>query len=170
LDKPGSPYLDIVLIHCVGLSWIEPARKALEVLAQDKARGLVRAVGFSTHSAEVTRQAAEWPEVEVLLAIVNPTGTWRPNEHIEDGTIADVLRALERAHTAGKGIYAMKVLGCGALASDPAEAIAFAARLPYVHSLCIGMRSLEEVRRNLALLGGARPPVVTLKTGENATR
>jgi hypothetical protein len=28
----------------------------------------------------------------------------------------------------------------------------FAARLPYVHSLCIGMRSLDEVRCNLALL------------------
>jgi aryl-alcohol dehydrogenase-like predicted oxidoreductase len=152
LQELETDYLDIMLIHCVGLSWIEPARRALEILAQDKARGLVRAVGFSTHSAEVTRRAAEWPDVEVLLAIVNPTGTWSPNDHIEDGTIADVLRALERAHAAGKGIYAMKVMGCGALASDPAQAIGFATRLPYVHSLCIGMRSLDEVRCNLALL------------------
>lgn len=152
LRELGTDYLDIMLIHCVGLSWIEPAREALHILAQDKAQGLVRAVGFSTHSAEVCRRAAEWPEAEVLLAIVNPTGTWSPNEQVEDGTIADVLDALERAHAAGKGVYAMKVLGGGALASDPAQAISFAARLPYVHSLCIGMRSLDEVRCNLALL------------------
>jgi aryl-alcohol dehydrogenase-like predicted oxidoreductase len=152
LQELETDYLDIMLIHCVGLSWIEPAREALKILAQDKARGLVRAVGFSTHSAEVTRRAAEWPDVEVLLAIVNPTGTWSQDEEIEDGTIADVLGALKRAHAAGKGVYAMKVMGCGALASDPAQAINFAARLPYVHSLCIGMRSLDEVQCNLALL------------------
>ncbi len=152
LQELGTDYLDIMLIHCVGLSWIEPARKALAVLERDKARGLLQAVGFSTHSAEVARRAAEWPEVEVLLGIVNPTGTWADGEAIEDGTIAEMLEGLERAHAAGKGIYAMKVLGAGALASDPAEAIRFAARLPYVHSLCIGMRNLGEVRHNLALL------------------
>jgi aryl-alcohol dehydrogenase-like predicted oxidoreductase len=152
LHELGTDYLDVMLIHCVGLNWIEPARRALGILERDKAQGLVRAVGFSTHSAEVCRRAAKWPEVEVLLAVVNPTGTWDQNEQIEDGTIADMLDALERAHAAGKGVYAMKVLGRGALASDPAQAIGFAARLPYVHSLCIGMRSLDEVRRNVSLL------------------
>lgn len=168
LDELGTDYLDIMLIHCVGLSWIEAAREGLGILERDKVRGLVRAVGFSTHSAEVARRAAEWPEVEVLLAIVNPTGTWGQNEHIEDGDIADMLRALERAHAADKGVYAMKVLGGGdpsaalrlrsgqgsgqALAPDPAPAIQFVASLPYVHSLCIGMRSLDEVRQNLTLL------------------
>ncbi|GEM_PF-2215932 len=32
----------------------------------------------------------------------------------------------------------MKVMGCGVLTVDPKAAISFAARLPYVHSLCIG--------------------------------
>lgn len=154
LRELETDYLDIMLIHCVGLSWIERARDALEVFERDKARGLVRAVGFSTHSAEVTRRAAEWPEVEVLLTIVNLTGIWgRDNdEQLEDGDMADVLSGVERAHAAGKGVYAMKVLGGGALTSDPAQAIGFVARLPSVHSLCIGMRTLDEVRHNLALL------------------
>jgi aryl-alcohol dehydrogenase-like predicted oxidoreductase len=157
LRELETDYLDIMLIHCVGSSWIEPAREALAVLERDKERGLLRAVGFSTHSAEVARRAAEWPEVEVLLGIVNPTGAWAEGEHVEDGTIAEMLEGLERAYAAGKGVYAMKVLGAGALASDPAEAIRFAARLPYVHSLCIGMRDLDEVQQNLALLEGHEP-------------
>ncbi|MFQ6058984.1 MAG: aldo/keto reductase, partial [Anaerolineae bacterium] len=118
LRELGTEYLDVMLIHCVGLSWIEPAREALQVLERDKAQGLVRAVGFSTHSAEVARRAAEWPEVEVLLGIVNPTGTWEQGEQIEDGTIADMLGALERAYATGKGVYAMAerakpLRGCG---------------------------------------------------------
>jgi len=152
LHELGTDYLDIMLIHCVGLSWIEPAREAMAVLERAKERGLLRVVGFSTHSAEVARRAAGWPEVEVLLGIVNSTGTWAEGEQVEDGTIAEMLEGLERAHAAGKGVYAMKVLGRGDLASDPAEAIRFAARLPYVHSLCIGMRNLYEVRQNLAFL------------------
>jgi len=152
LRELDTDYLDIMLIHCVGLSWIEPARQALAVLQRDKERGLLRVVGFSTHSAEVARRAAGWPDVEVLLGIVNPTGTWGQGERVEDGTIADMLDALKQAHAAGKGVYAMKVLGAGTLASDPAQAIHFAARLPYIHSLCIGMRNLDEVRQNLALL------------------
>jgi len=157
LRELETDYLDIMLIHCVGLSWIEPARRALAILGRDRERGLLRAVGFSTHSAEVARRAAGWPEVEVLLGIVNPTGIWARGEQVEDGTIADMLEGLERAHAAGKGVYAMKVLGHGSLASDPAQAIGFAARLPYVHSLCIGMRNLDEVRQNLVMLEGHEP-------------
>jgi aryl-alcohol dehydrogenase-like predicted oxidoreductase len=43
-------------------------------------------------------------------------------------------------------------MGCVTLAADPRAAIAFAARLPYVHSLCIGLRNLQEVLENLRLL------------------
>jgi predicted aldo/keto reductase-like oxidoreductase len=46
----------------------------------------------------------------------------------------------------------MKVLGCGALSVDAKAAISFAARLPYVHSLCIGMRNLREIEDNIRLL------------------
>jgi hypothetical protein len=46
----------------------------------------------------------------------------------------------------------MKVMGCGTFADDPQAAIAFVARLPYVHSLCIGMRSFTEIDENVELL------------------
>jgi len=152
LRELETDYLDIMLIHGVGLDSVEKAREALRVLDRHRAQGRVRALGLSTHSAEVAHRAAGWPEVEVLLGIVNPTGTWGQDKQIEDGDITKMLDALEQAYTAGKGVYAMKVLGHGTLAHDAARAIHFASRLPYVHSLCIGMRNLDEVRKNLALL------------------
>jgi uncharacterized protein len=155
LDELETGYVDLMLVHCVELSRIDAARNGLAILERDKARGLVRALGFSTHSAEVARRAAGWPEVQVLLAIVNQTGTWEQHSRIMDGDITLMLRALQRAHAAGKGIYAMKVLGGGNLAADPAAAIGYAASLPYVHSLCIGMRSLDEIEQNVTLLRNA---------------
>ena len=59
----------------------------------------------------------------------------------------------ERAWALGKGIVAMKVMGLGTLAHQPEEAIQHVARLPYVHSLCIGMRNRAEIEQNAQILG-----------------
>ena len=67
-----------------------------------------------------------------------------------------MLAAAQKAAGLGKGIVAMKVMGLGTLADDPKAAISFVARLPYVHSLCIGMRSLSEIEQNARLVGCER--------------
>ena len=152
LAELGTGYLDILFVHCVGLSWADAARDCLRLWQQDKAQDRVRALGFSTHSARVAWLAAEWPEVEVLLVPVNATGICTPESGIEDGGVEEMLEAAQRAWEVGKGVVAMKVLGCGALAVDAKAAISFAARLPYVHSLCIGMRHLREIEDNVRLL------------------
>jgi hypothetical protein len=63
-----------------------------------------------------------------------------------------MLAAARRAWERGIGVVAMKVMGCGAFADDPGAAISYAARLSYVHSLCIGMRNLQEVEENVCWL------------------
>ncbi len=153
LTELGTDYLDILLVHCVGLSWVDAARESLQLWQRDKAQGRVRALGFSTHSAGVARLAAEWPEVEVLLVPINATGVCTPDSRIEDGDMEEMLAAARRAWQMGKGVLAMKVMGCGALAADPGAAFSFASRLPYIHSLCIGMRNLKDVQDNVRLLG-----------------
>jgi aryl-alcohol dehydrogenase-like predicted oxidoreductase len=148
----GTDYLDILFVHCVGLGWVNAAREALGQWQQDRAQGKVRALGFSTHSAQVARLAAEWSEVEVLMVPINPTGVCTSDSRIEDGDVAAMLQAAQEAYQAGKGVIAMKVMGSGALATDPQAAISFVARLPYVHCLCIGMRNLKEIQSNLDLM------------------
>ncbi len=157
LAELETDYLDILLAHEVGLAWADETREALRLWQGEKARGTVRALGLATHSAEVARLAAEWPEVEMLLLPINRTGVCTPGSRIEDGGVQDMLRAAQRAWERGKGIVAMKVMGCGTLADDPEAAMSYVARLPYVHSLCVGMRSLKEVEENIRLLSLAAP-------------
>jgi predicted aldo/keto reductase-like oxidoreductase len=148
----GTDYLDILFVHCVSLSWVNAARQALNQWQPEKAQGKVRALGFSTHSAQVAHLAAGWPEVEVLMAPINSTGVCTSDSRIEDGDVTDMLQAVQEAYRAGKGVIAMKVMGCGALAADPRAAISFVTRLPYVHCLCIGMRNPKEIQSNLDLM------------------
>lgn len=152
LGELGTDYLDILLIHCVGLSWCEPARQALRTLLPDRESGRVRALGFSTHSARVARQAAEWPEVEVIMLPINRAAVCTRESGFEDGGVEEMLAAGRRAWEAGKGVVAMKVYGCGTLTGDLRGALAFAAALPFVHSLCIGMDNADQVQGNAALL------------------
>jgi aryl-alcohol dehydrogenase-like predicted oxidoreductase len=156
LDDLSTPYLDILFVHEVGVAGTNVAREMARSWQGEKRRGRVRAVGVSTHSVQVTRLAAEWPEVDVLMVPINATGVCTSDSSIEDGDVAQMLDATRLAWTAGKGIVTMKVMGCGSLADRPREAISFAARLPYVHSLCIGMRSWAEVQQNVELLALAQ--------------
>jgi len=152
LRELSTDYVDILLVHEVNLSWADAARETLITWQGEKARGRARALGFATHSAQVAGLVADWPEVEVLMLPLNAKGVCTPGSPIEDGGIAEMLVAAERAWAVGKGIVAMKVMGCGTLAGDPVAAMDFAAHLPYVHSLCIGMRSARQVEENMALL------------------
>jgi len=59
------------------------------------------------------------PEVDVIHPIVNKAGG------IGDGTIDDMLKAVEKAYSVGKGIYSMKPLGGGNLIKSYKEAMDF---------------------------------------------
>jgi aryl-alcohol dehydrogenase-like predicted oxidoreductase len=155
LAELGTDYLDILFVHCVGLDECGAAREALRIWQQDRGQGRARALGLSTHSAQVAALAAGWPEVEVLLVPVNAAGIYEPKPGIEDGSLEEMLEAARRAREMGKGIVAMKVMGGGTLAADPRAAIISAVRLPYVHSLCIGMRSAREIGEDARLVMGA---------------
>ncbi len=159
----GTDYLDMLFMHGVDLDWIEAAHQGLRLLQASREAGRVRAVGLSTHSAAVAREAASWPEVEVLMLPLNRTGICLPDYWIEDGGIEAMLPAARQAAAVGKGVIAMKVYGCGTLAGEGREALAFAARLPFVHSLCIGIRSVEDLQQNVAWLEeleGAEAPAL----------
>jgi aryl-alcohol dehydrogenase-like predicted oxidoreductase len=156
LEELGTSYLDVLFVHEVALTGVNVSREMLRTWQGEKERGRVRAVGISTHSVRVAQLAAAWPEVEVLMVPINATGACTSDSSIEDGDVEQMLDATRQAWMAGKGIVAMKVMGCGSLADRPGEAISYVAHLPYVHSLCIGMRTRAEVQQNVELLALAQ--------------
>ena len=82
---------------------------------------------------------------------INMIGYCLPNQPIEGG-IARMKTVAKKARAIGKGIIAMKVMGFGTLTDNPREAIEHVARLPYVDSLCIGMRNQVEIDQNVKIL------------------
>jgi len=145
--------VDIFLLHEQesGLT-IRGHAAALEYLLEAKRRGLVRAVGLSTHWVRAVREAAWLPEVDVLHVLFNASGLG-----IRDGTADDMLAAVREARMAGKGVYAMKALGGGNLKLPPAEAFACVCRHDEFASVAVGMRSPAEVAMNVALFSGETP-------------
>jgi aryl-alcohol dehydrogenase-like predicted oxidoreductase len=124
-------------------------REALDYYISAKQKGIVRAVGVSTHNIEVVEACADMPEIDVIHPLINIKGIG-----IGDGKIEDMLKAVKRAHGKGKGIYSMKALGGGNLLKSFKESMDFVMELPYVDSIAVGMQSTEEVTANVRLFNG----------------
>lgn len=122
---------------------------ALEALFEAQAKGQVKAIGISTHHVSGVLAACKHPEIQIISPLINLTGMG-----IQAGSRADMLAAISQASAMGKGIYAMKPLGGGHLIARRREAFSFLLDLPEVHSIAVGMKSLEELERNIAYFKG----------------
>lgn len=137
----GTDYLDIVLLHCMmAPDW--PSRKAgaMEVLAQARSDGIVRAHGVSCHTLGALQAAAKTDWVQVDLARINPAG------QAMDADVGTVLGVLRQMKAAGKGIIGMKVLAAGGLRNRIDEALRFVLAQDCVDCFTIGTESREEFR------------------------
>lgn len=128
-------------------------REALEYLLEAKAKGIIKAVGVSTHTVEVVNAAANMKEIDVIHPLINYKGIG-----IKDGNRQDMEKAIEKAFKNGKGIYAMKSLGGGNLIGDKQKAFEYILSIPYIHSVAVGMKSEDEVLANTLLFDGKKIP------------
>lgn len=159
LNELRTDYIDIFFLHYVRSDWIDGCRKVLKELADAKASGMAKAIGISTHSVKVVREATALEDVDVVLAVTcgAKEATLRrlpENLPLEDGSMGEMREAVRSVHEAGKGTVAMKVLGTGAptLVKDYRASIRSVARLNFVDALLVGMRSVDEVRKNIGAI------------------
>lgn len=124
---------------------------ALEVLLEAKKAGLVKAVGISTHHVEGVLAATNIPEIEIISPLINITGIG-----IQGGSREDMLLAIAKGAEGGKGIYAMKPLGGGHLLPGWSGALEYLLARPEIHSIAVGMKSLDEVENNVEFFNGNR--------------
>jgi aryl-alcohol dehydrogenase-like predicted oxidoreductase len=156
LKELGTDYVDIFLLHYVKYDWIENCHQVLKELRELKTTGIIKAIGLSTHSVAVAREAANFEELDVIMAICCKAdqvliNRFRERIPLEDGSIKEMLNALQLAHDNGKGVVAMKVLGNAAppLVMDYKSSIKSIAQLDFVDSILIGMKNLNEVKNNI---------------------
>ena len=151
----GRP-ADIFLMHEVRSGQLEERAGAWQALVDAKARGLVRAIGLSTHHVDITRAAADMAELDVVFPLINYAGLG-----IRKGnafaTREEMLEAIHACRTAGKGVFSMKAFGGGSLTANYQQALDFIFAQPDIDSVMIGFGKTSEVDDLLAYLEGTMP-------------
>ena len=125
----------------------------LAALCELKAKGIIKTVGISTHSAKIAALAAKIPQIEVIHPMLNKAGVG-----IIDGSLEDMIAACRLAKENGKGVYGMKALGGGSLGGRSQEMLDWAFSRDYVDSFALGMKSKFELLNNIAWMEGRQSP------------
>jgi uncharacterized protein len=126
---------------------------AWEYLQEAKIKGLVRAIGVSTHHVDVAEHVATIPEVDILFPLIN-FKSLGIRKGLCPGTKEEMSAAIKKSADAGKGIFAMKVFGGGVLTGDYHEAIEYALNLHGITSLMIGFGNYQEIDRMIEKIEG----------------
>ncbi|KAF0197458.1 MAG: aldo/keto reductase [Bacillota bacterium] len=128
--------------------------RALEYFSEAKARGLVRAVGISTHYIAGVVAAAAHPLIEIIHPLINMKGIGIP-----DGKAGEMAAAITMAATRGKGIYGMKALAGGSLYATAGEALNYVRTIPGISSIAVGMGSIPDIDANVSFFNTGQFPL-----------
>jgi len=157
--ETGKDLIDIFMLHeQESILTLKGHREALEYLLEAKEKGLVKAVGVSTHTIEVVNTAADMHEIDIIHPIINIKGLG-----IKDGTRYEMEKAIQKAYEKGKGVYGMKCLGGGNLINIKQEAFEYILAFPYLHSVAVGMKTYDEVIANVLTFEKKQVPVEITK-------
>lgn len=143
----GRDQLEIVHLHAARDSNPLVNRSgALEALLELKSQKVIRAIGVACHSVTGIEQAALDPRIDIIFPLINRTGLG-----ILDGTVGEMVAAIDIAGRNNKGIYAMKALGGGTLLDDVIQNINFVRREVGIPVVAVGMLRQAELDMNLAI-------------------
>lgn len=164
LDKAllelNTDYIDIFMLHeQESIYTLKGHMEAIEFFLEAKEKGKIRAFGISTHFVAGVTGANQMDEIEIIHPIINMEGIG-----IQDGNIYDMLKAVKKSYSLGKGIYGMKPLGGGHLISKYEEAFKFVKNIEYIHSIAVGMQSKEEIDCNVSIIEKGVIPEKVRKT------
>ena len=138
-------YFDVVLLHCMtAADWTETMKPCMDVLAEAKEKGIIRAHGVSCHDFGALKAAAEHPWVDVMLSRINPYGIKM------DAEPEEVVPVLESACAAGKGMLGMKIAGEGDCLDRLADSLKYVQGLGCIHAFTIGFVRPEEIDDTIA--------------------
>ncbi len=141
-------YIDIFMLHeQESIHTLRGHAEALEYLYEMKQKGVVKAVGISTHHVAGVYGAME-KRLDVVHPLINAAGLG-----IADGTREEMETAVRKAHAQGIGIYGMKSMGGGNLFRRAEECLKYALDLDCLDSIAVGMQTADEVRANVRFFG-----------------
>lgn len=158
-------YINIFLLHeQEGEDTLRGHREALEYLLGEKARGVIGAVGISTHRVAGVIAGVRHG-LDVVHPIVNVDGLG-----IIDGSRADMETALTQADSLGVGIYSMKAIGGGNLFHKAESCLEYVRGASFLHSVAVGMQNTDELLANIDFFEGKGFPLSARAATQNRAR
>ncbi len=146
--------IDIFLMHEVRSGQLELRSGAWDALKDAKAKGLVRAIGLSTHHVDITMEAASMKDLDVVFPLINyaSLGIRKGDDF---GNKEEMMEAITACHKAEKGIFSMKAFGGGSLTGHYQEALDYVFSKNEIDSVMIGFGKIAEVDDLLSYLDGS---------------
>lgn len=149
--------IDIFLMHEVRSGELSDRQGSWQALLDARERGLVRAIGLSTHCTDIAMAAASIQELDVVFPLINCSGI---GIRKGDGfaTKEEMMASITACHKAGKGVFSMKAFGGGCLTDRYQEALNYVFSKPEIDSVMIGFGKIQDVDDLLDYLEGRMPP------------
>lgn len=144
LTEMGTSYVDIFMLHeQMNKQTIEGHYDAIEYFIEMKEKGIIKAIGISTHFVAGVMAAKYFDAIDIVHPIINKEGIG-----ICDGDVEDMEKAINslKGH---KGIFAMKALAGGNLLNNIDEAFEYILNFQALDSVAIGMQNINEVIFNV---------------------
>ncbi len=120
LETLGTNYVDFGFLHCVD----EEAdfEKLVEIglvdyLKELKAQGIVRHIGFSSHTPSVANRILDTGLVDMMMFSINPAYDFEKGDEYGIGSVAERRELFQRCQREGVGISVMKPFFAGQLLS-----------------------------------------------------
>ena len=176
LERLQTDYIDIGMIHYIDSfsTWQDVKQNGILAYALElKAKGIVKALGISSHNPKIAQVIAESGDIDVIMFSINPCydllpGTdncedlWNPDNYKAAHLNMDPERQklYETCQRMGIGITVMKPFGGGDLLHEewsPAkkaltvnQCLQYALDRPGVVAIMCGARNINELRGNMA--------------------
>lgn len=148
--------IDIFLLHEVRSGQFAHRKGAWDCLNDARDKGIVKAIGISTHNCDVTAEIAREDSCDVVFPLINYAGLGiRKGDG--PGTAAEMEKAVAACHRSGKGVFSMKAFGGGNLTADYRRALGYALGIKEIDSVIIGFSAEKEVDDAIDFLEGTMP-------------
>lgn len=153
--------IHIFLMHEVRSGQLQERQGAWQALIDARKRGLMKAIGLSTHHVSITEAAARMTELDVVFPLLNYAGlgirTENPDGSERFASAAEMMDAIRLCRTAGKGVFTMKAFGGGSLTAHYQQALDFVFSQPEADSVMLGFGRKSEIDDLMAYLNGTMP-------------
>lgn len=145
LKELNTDYIDSLIIHNVTeADWTTRFREVMDVFAEAKKMGKIRAHGVTCHSFSALEAAAasDWVQINQVR--------WNSRQSHMDVDVKTAGALFERMRRKGQGMIGMKVVGQGSLVAGdapltPEECFKFQIESGVVDAFVIGVEKIEHI-------------------------